>query len=147
MTHPTHKTRYSDSSLYDEVCTLCGATDSGQMLKVPCHKMDHRMRGTIDKDRYLNDKNEVAVIYHHTYGSGWSTSCDHKDAMFDPKLAHAINVGDSREVSRIAKLYDKPFVELRDLRICWVARGDSFEISNYDGKERVITHGKQYHVA
>ncbi|WP_040771806.1 hypothetical protein, partial [Rhodopseudomonas sp. B29] len=27
MTHPTHKTRFSDSSLYDEVCTLCGEND------------------------------------------------------------------------------------------------------------------------
>jgi hypothetical protein len=23
----THRTRYSDSSLYDEVCTVCGARD------------------------------------------------------------------------------------------------------------------------
>lgn len=28
MTHPTHNTRYSDSSLYDEVCKKCGATDA-----------------------------------------------------------------------------------------------------------------------
>lgn len=27
MSHPSHKTRMSDSSLYDEVCTLCGAND------------------------------------------------------------------------------------------------------------------------
>jgi len=26
--HPSHKTRYSDSSLYDEVCVYCGATDT-----------------------------------------------------------------------------------------------------------------------
>lgn len=25
--YATHKTRYSDSSLYDEVCTVCGARD------------------------------------------------------------------------------------------------------------------------
>lgn len=25
--HPSHNTRFSDSSMYDEVCTLCGATD------------------------------------------------------------------------------------------------------------------------
>ena len=25
--HPSHKTRFSDSSLYDEVCIHCGATD------------------------------------------------------------------------------------------------------------------------
>lgn len=27
MSHPSHKTRFSDSSLYDEVCVYCGATD------------------------------------------------------------------------------------------------------------------------
>lgn len=31
-----HVTRYSDSSLYDEVCTLCGATDAGTGLRYPC---------------------------------------------------------------------------------------------------------------
>jgi hypothetical protein len=38
MSHPTHKTRYSDSSLYDEVCTLCGVTDYNGMkeLDKPC---------------------------------------------------------------------------------------------------------------
>jgi hypothetical protein len=38
MTHPTHQTRYSDSSLYDEVCTLCGATDArgSDRLYQPC---------------------------------------------------------------------------------------------------------------
>ncbi len=25
--HPTHRTRFSDSSLFDEICVLCGATD------------------------------------------------------------------------------------------------------------------------
>jgi hypothetical protein len=31
-----HVTRYSDSSLYDEVCTLCGATDASGKLDQPC---------------------------------------------------------------------------------------------------------------
>lgn len=37
-THPSHKTRISDSSLYDEVCTLCGATDASgdKRLSSPC---------------------------------------------------------------------------------------------------------------
>jgi len=36
--HPSHKTRYSDSSFYDEVCTVCGATDGrgDYGLKYPC---------------------------------------------------------------------------------------------------------------
>lgn len=37
-----HRTRYSDSSLYDEKCVLCGATDAtyqqGQPLREPCPK-------------------------------------------------------------------------------------------------------------
>lgn len=38
MNHPSHQTRYSDSSLYDEVCTLCGATDArnDDRLRHPC---------------------------------------------------------------------------------------------------------------
>lgn len=31
-----HQTRFSDSSLYDEVCNLCGATDRGNDLRKPC---------------------------------------------------------------------------------------------------------------
>lgn len=36
--HPSHKTRSSDSSLYDEVCVYCGATDGrgDHSLKRPC---------------------------------------------------------------------------------------------------------------
>lgn len=38
MTHETHKTRFSDSSLYDVVCVLCGATDArgSDRLDKPC---------------------------------------------------------------------------------------------------------------
>ncbi len=36
MTHESHKTRCSDSSFYDEICTLCGATDAGKWLSLPC---------------------------------------------------------------------------------------------------------------
>jgi hypothetical protein len=42
MAHPSHATRYSDSSLYDEVCTLCGKTDAHGMdeLDKPCGAAD-----------------------------------------------------------------------------------------------------------
>lgn len=38
--HPSHKTRHSDASTFDEICVLCGYTDIagggwGQ-LKYPC---------------------------------------------------------------------------------------------------------------
>lgn len=28
MSHPTHETRFSDASTFDEICVNCGATDS-----------------------------------------------------------------------------------------------------------------------
>lgn len=38
--HPSHKTRFSDASSFDEICVLCGARDiSGGgwgLLKYPC---------------------------------------------------------------------------------------------------------------
>lgn len=36
--HPSHVTRFSDSSFYDEVCVLCGATDAigSHALEKPC---------------------------------------------------------------------------------------------------------------
>lgn len=39
MSHPSHSTRISDSSLYDEVCNNCGANDGrlgGDSLDRPC---------------------------------------------------------------------------------------------------------------
>lgn len=42
MTHATHDTQYSDSSLYDAVCKKCGATDGfgDKRLNYPCPKAD-----------------------------------------------------------------------------------------------------------
>lgn len=41
--HPSHKTRFSDASSFDEICIYCGATDQvpggwGQ-LAYPCSKV------------------------------------------------------------------------------------------------------------
>lgn len=46
--HPSHKTRYSDSSYYDEVCVYCGETDrvpgGWGNLKYPCAKEPEERR-------------------------------------------------------------------------------------------------------
>ena len=34
--HESHVTRLSDSSLYDERCLVCGATDASRNLERPC---------------------------------------------------------------------------------------------------------------
>lgn len=36
MTHPSHQTYISDSSLYDEKCRQCHRTDYGGDLEYPC---------------------------------------------------------------------------------------------------------------
>lgn len=43
--HPSHKTRISDASSYDEICTVCGATDrigSWGNLRYPCPGVPNR---------------------------------------------------------------------------------------------------------
>jgi len=42
MTHPSHKTRFSDASSFDEICTECGATDMvcPGPLDQPCPKAE-----------------------------------------------------------------------------------------------------------
>lgn len=62
--HPSHRTRYSDSSLYDEVCVLCGATDSPhhrvngiQALKAPCSAPDE------ERKEYDEGRSKVEVRY------------------------------------------------------------------------------------
>jgi hypothetical protein len=34
--HPTHRTRYSDASTFDEICVLCGVTDTSNDQNEPC---------------------------------------------------------------------------------------------------------------
>lgn len=42
--HPSHVTRFSDASTFDEICTKCGARDitggGWGSLRVPCRKAD-----------------------------------------------------------------------------------------------------------
>lgn len=35
-----HSTRFSDSSLFDEICAKCGATDRIKALYLPCQSAD-----------------------------------------------------------------------------------------------------------
>ncbi len=44
--HPSHVTRFSDASSFDEICTLCGATDQvpggwGKLAE-PCPKSENK---------------------------------------------------------------------------------------------------------
>lgn len=46
--HPSHKTRYSDASTFDEICVHCGATDrlgSWGKLAEPCPNPEGKKNG------------------------------------------------------------------------------------------------------
>lgn len=53
--HLGHITRYSDSSFYDEVCILCGYTDSGNALSISC-SVGHPYADTHDYDFKRSEK-------------------------------------------------------------------------------------------
>lgn len=48
--HKTHETRFSDSSLYDEVCVNCGVTDAQNSSVRPCPELSPRGKtGSVTK--------------------------------------------------------------------------------------------------
>ena len=59
---PTHRTRYSDSSLYDEVCVLCGATDSrgSDALDRPCPGSESKRKEYDEKSLERRRKRELS---------------------------------------------------------------------------------------
>ena len=63
--HPSHKTRFSDASTFDEICVNCGATDEVPggwgNLALPCpeeSKLDEFAR-KVDAKEALPDKPEA----------------------------------------------------------------------------------------
>ena len=69
MNHPTHKTRYSDSSQYDEVCEYCGTTDGHNgRLEEPClghyvkrEKVKLKKVDELLKERNLEERIDAAA--------------------------------------------------------------------------------------
>jgi hypothetical protein len=49
-----HLTRMSDSSLYDEVCVVCGATDREPRFKQPCART-RVTRGNVKYEFVMNE--------------------------------------------------------------------------------------------
>lgn len=92
---------------------------------------------------YTND-NQVAVILHDQYGSGWFTQHDMLELLFDYKLAEALDNSDMAAAN--ARLVDLETeytnagiypVRAQDLVVEWVDRGRKFMIQEYDGWETV----------
>ena len=61
-----HKTRHSDSSLFDVICDVCGATDSDGALDDPCPG-SHQSKSS--ENRLRLQKSDVNSIYYDVVGS------------------------------------------------------------------------------
>lgn len=87
---------------------------------------------------------KVAVIYSPGYGAGWYTwNTDYPEIIFHPKLVEMIETGRQREITEewvhselgIRHVYCGG----NDLKIEWLDECTSFDISEYDGYEEVVT--------
>ena len=88
---------------------------------------------------------KVAVLYSPGFGAGWSTwmSNDEK-AIFCPRLAEALDKNTPyTDLLQIAKeeFPNEYLGGLEDLEIRWIPKGIYFEITEYDGNEKVWVFG------
>ncbi len=102
--HPSHKTRFSDSSFYDEVCVNCGATDGrgDDRLTKPCPTAP-------DPDTTLRDAAENA-----TAGVARQRVMELAATQMDLTLAQWIDI--SNDILRAASELDTARAEIERLR-------------------------------
>lgn len=93
---------------------------------------------------YYTHEDQVAVILHDAYGSGWFSQHDLPELLFDPELAKALDTNDQTAAkARLDELRNKYSnlgiypVRIKDLVVEWVPRGRKFMIHEYDGMETV----------
>jgi hypothetical protein len=95
------------------------------------------------------DGDQVAVIVHEAYGTGWYTNHGQEDMLFHAELARALESDDNQLAAaiihqelRVPFWYGNPTLDkiaryARELSIVWVPRGEKFFIHEYDGFETV----------
>ena len=108
------------------------------------------MSGTgkyVDVPKYINDDDEVAVLYSPGYGSGWSTWNDNPAILFDIKLVMWVLEGKpSNQLKSLEEYvktaYDEDHIyvgsNLPSLKIRWVPYNTRFIMTEYDGSEEVV---------
>ena len=94
---------------------------------------------------------EVAVVYRPSYGIGWSShdSRDQKKNVFlamNGQLARLVEAKDWPAVETLVKSRypDMYLGTLEYLRIYWMPKGTTFEITEHDGNERIEIKGQDY---
>jgi len=94
-------------------------------------------------DRVIRD-GRVAVIFSPGYGSGWYTSHDIEELIFDPSIVAWTEAEEYDKIKNymILKYPDTWFGTLDDLRITWIPEGTEFQIDEYDGNESILFKDK-----
>lgn len=95
---------------------------------------------------YYTNLDQVAVIIHDDWGSGWYTYHEKLELLFDPELAQALdtqNTAAARDrLDQLAEEYPE-FVDMlkqmnpSELAVEWIPRGKKFIIYEYDGIENI----------
>ena len=95
---------------------------------------------------YYTNLDQVAIIIHDDWGSGWYSYHQNLELLFDPQLAQALDNGDTAAArDRLDELmeeypeFDYVFKHMNpaELAVEWVPRGRKFIIQEYDGQETV----------
>lgn len=99
----------------------------------------------------LERDGQVAVLYSPGFGAGWSTwasGTDRTVLTFDAEIAQAVLAGDKERAKALAeaKVPDAYLGGLDGLTVCWVTKGQAFEITEYDGSESVNIIGEQQYL-
>lgn len=103
-------------------------------------------------DKYINDKNEVAVLYSPHYGSGWYTWAhdNSTDMLFDPKIVVWVLKGKPEQErveieDYVTTKYSDAYVgsNLDDLDVRWVEEGVRFRVHEYDGAESIVLQSEE----
>ena len=101
----------------------------------------------VDVPKYINDDDEVAVLYSTGYGAGWYTWNDnYPGLLFDPKIVMWVLDGkpDDQLTSLkeyVKNTYDGVYLSnsnLLTLEIQLVPYNTRFQVTEYDGYEGVV---------
>ena len=94
-------------------------------------------------DRVIRD-GRVAVIFSPGWGSGWHTSHNIEELIFDPSIVAWIEAEEYDKIKNymILKYPNVYLGTLEDLRITWIPEGTEFVIDEYDGSESILFKDK-----
>ncbi len=82
----------------------------------------------------------VAVLYSPGFGAGWfSWNTGHPEILFDPAIVELVEKEKWEELRAFVTLkYPDIYTGgMEDLHIRWIPQGMQFQVSDYDGNERI----------